>query len=163
VATSALVWEIALPDEYPRYNVHLGMPDGREPKTIDPNGYGLVTRSLAPGWMTPLASSIIESQHMPTAWLLWSPALYLYLAVAGAAITAARRRSWKLMLVLLPLGLHSIVLMFILPCQHFRFQYPAYLVGSLLGIVFLLWPVVDALEALSGRKAASVDTSRPGC
>jgi hypothetical protein len=74
---------------------------------------------------------------------LWRPALYLYLALAGTIIATIRSRYWKFLLVCIPIGLNSLMIVMTL-AQDFRYQYPVVLVGLLFSIYLLFGiPLAD--------------------
>ena len=86
----------------------------------------------------PLAEWIDRSRHSDLVWLLWRPALWLYLAILGAIVAWLRSQRWQYLLVILPVILNSLIIA--VYSTNFRYQYPAYAVGQLVSW-FLLFGV----------------------
>ncbi|MEW6253080.1 MAG: DUF6020 family protein, partial [Planctomycetota bacterium] len=139
--SSKLVWRIAHPQDS-WISLSLGYFDGTRVVTVTDMPaaaeFGLVADPQLPALGRRLAGWISASQHPDNLWFWWRPALYLYVAVAGALIAAARARDARYVLVIAPLVMNSLMIAVLAPAQDFRYQYPAYVVGLLLG-PFLLW------------------------
>lgn len=125
VRSSSLVWRLTQPADSYYYAVHLSR-DASRFITIDPNGYGLEPRPLIRALKSPMAKPVLRSQRAAWSWIVWRPALYLYLAWAGAILTAVRLRCWRYVLVAAPITIHSAVLSLGLTAQDLRYQYPVY-------------------------------------
>ena len=129
--SSSLVWRITPPGPELLYAANLWM-DNQQVVTIADNPYGLQLQSYLPdlsAWLAELAANGLRS---PWEWLLWRPALFLYLVAGGALIAAIRARNWKILLVLAPVLLHSAGLVLTTVNQDLRFQYPVLLAAPLL-------------------------------
>jgi hypothetical protein len=75
---------------------------------------------------------------MTQQWFIWRPALYLYLSIFLGLVFAARKRSWKLLLFLTPILVHSVTLLLIVSSQESRYQYPVFLISFFcLALVFI--------------------------
>lgn len=64
--------------------------------------------------------------------LVWRPAFYLYLLLAGLVVVAVRNRSWKYLVVAAPVIFHSLFIVLIPLDETFRYMYPLYVVSLLL-------------------------------
>ncbi|MGB9754843.1 DUF6020 family protein [Roseiflexus castenholzii] len=100
---------------------------------------GLAPASIVPsvrdGWVVPWLERLERPEWV---WLVWRPALYLYLALFCAAVAMIRHRSWRLAGLALPVVAQSLIWMLLLTVQDFRFQYPVYIIGLLaLGLLFV--------------------------
>lgn len=136
---STLIWRLTRPKDSYYYTIHLSMPDGRVAPTIDPNHLGLEPATIFPRWTALVARWVLLSHDSGWSWLVWRPAIYLYLALAGALLASRRYRSRKHLLTVLPIFLHTLVLGLVIPAQDFRYQYPVYLVGLFVGVGAILW------------------------
>ncbi len=134
---TSFVWRIAHPhNSY--YSRALGNRYEGKVLTICFNKQGIEPQPIIPAlreWLGNV-STRLDSQRW--FWLTWRPALYLWLFVAGVIIAALRARRWSYLVLLVPVGIHSFFVAWLAPSQDFRYQYPVYLTGLLLG-VFLLW------------------------
>ena len=66
--------------------------------------------------------------------------LYLYLLIFSVLICTLRRRSWRILLILAPVVLHTTTLFFLVSHTGFRYQWPVHLVGLLLFLPLLFLP-----------------------
>jgi MFS family permease len=120
---------------------HALMPDGNGSMGyLYPNKYGLKEASVLPGlkfWLiSVLDSSLLKKQH----WLVWRPALYLYIFLFIGIVWMLRTRSWKAGLYMVPGIVHSVTLFLVNIAQDFRYQYAIYLLG-LFSLAVLFMPV----------------------
>ncbi len=124
IATTTTVWSgqvVALRELYPE----VAFPE---------------PRSCLPGVQLLAARLVQASEDSRWSWLIWRPALYLYLLLAGAALSVWRSRQWRYLLMVTPALLHTLLLIPATVAQDARYQYPVYLVslvlsgGLLLGI-----------------------------
>ena len=73
--------------------------------------------------------------------------LYFYLFVFSALICTVRRRSWRILLILAPVILHTMTLFLLVSHTGFRYQWPVYLVGLFLFLPLLFLPQNDPNNA----------------
>ena len=64
---------------------------------------------------------------------------------AGVLLLAIRRRQAAWLLALAPFWLQSMELGLVMSRIEFRYQYPVYLAGWLIGMPLVAWPVWEAL------------------
>lgn len=103
-----------------------------------PNELGLVEAPILPGLSRELIFMLEATRNGGFSWLIWRPALYLYLFLFLGAAYALRSRSWKPALFLLPGAVHSAVLFAVNISQGFRYQYPVYLLALFaIALIFL--------------------------
>jgi len=95
---------------------------------------GPILPTLAPK----LHHLLIASASRATIWVVWRPALYLYLFLFALIIASLRRRSWQYLTVGTPVFVHSLVLGVISPSSAVRYQYPVYVIALLLALPLLL-------------------------
>ena len=104
---------------------------------IDANAYGLRSASLIPPLQQSLANFVRATAYDPSVnWLVWRPALYLYLFLLVIAVAALRRKSPWLLLVAVPVLLQSISMTLVTMPPNFRYHYPIYLAA------LAFWPLL---------------------
>jgi hypothetical protein len=125
---SSLVWQVPQPAD--------GFLATYQAGGIPENPLGLRSASRVPKLKATL-ERLLEYAHKPhLIWLVWRPALYLYLALACIAVLAWRWRSPRLLLLAAPALANSLVWVALSTGQEFRFQFGVYLIG-LVAPVFL--------------------------
>ncbi len=137
VCSSQLIWRIFSPPDGFLYAMNI-RGEGGSINYISPNQLELYPNSRLPHLSILFTTWLSRSQQPDWQWLIWRPALYLYLALTGSIIAAIRLGQWKYLLVMLPLSLHSFPLIFATLSQDVRYQYSAFLVALIIGIPFLL-------------------------
>jgi hypothetical protein len=136
--SSSLLWRITEPPGGFISGPALWVSDDDGVISVVPNDLGISSASRLPTLLLPAARFIMMTVLQPEfSWLFWRPALYLYLALMGGGAMSVLRRDWRFMLFLVPIGLQSLTLAPIVLVEHFRFQYPVFLVGLLLGAPLL--------------------------
>lgn len=139
--TSTLVWRVREPLGGSLVGLQLWISADGDPTTIWPpdvaSQLGLRSASVLPGLASPVAEVVLASLRPSVSWLIWRPALYLYIALAAAAVMSMRLSDWKCLATVLPILLHSAALAVVIPSDEVRFQYPVYLVGLLMVTAFL--------------------------
>jgi hypothetical protein len=106
---------------------------------IDSNSYGLLPDSKIPVLQTAISDFVARTAHdTEINWLVWRPALYLYLFFAVIAIHALRYKKMHLLFAALPILLQSIALTAVPSLPNFRYDYATYLVA------LIFWPVLFA-------------------
>jgi hypothetical protein len=139
LCSSALIWHITNVPGGWVYGVPVHVdPDG-EIRTIYRDRFGLTEPSPLPDLRDALSRWLLRSLEDDRIWIVWRPALYLYLAIAGALIAALRRRRWQILLLLLPVLLNALSLLPASLSPDSRFHYAAFVVG-LFGLGWLFIP-----------------------
>lgn len=141
VCLTTLIWRVTQPEDGYLYawNRELIWKGGGD--------LGLAPSSFFPEFQKAITQWLMELERPDWIWIVWRPALYLYLTLFCVAALCVRHRSWRLVGLALPVLAQSLIWMLLLTVQDFRFQYPAYIVGLLaLGLLFV--PVSDATERL---------------
>ncbi|ABU59687.1 DUF6020 family protein [Roseiflexus castenholzii] len=111
-------------------------------------GPASIVPSVRDQWIVPWLERLEQPEWV---WLVWRPALYLYLALFCVAVAMIRHRSWRLAGLALPVVAQSLIWMLLLTVQDFRFQYGTYVIGLLaLGLVFLPVPMRGDAECDGG-------------
>lgn len=99
-----------------------------------------------------------SGNHAAWGWLLWRPALRLYLLLLAVAVGAWRTRDYRLLLLCLPAVLNTLSLSFGAP-QEVRYQYAVVaMTGFLLGIAFLP-KRGDVVREVKVRESGSKDAA----
>jgi hypothetical protein len=127
LTSSSMIWKVNHSCQIYYYSIYSN-PD-QSISWIDPNDQGVKEASLLPGLVRPLTDFLRFSVQPETAWWLWGPAIYLYLALFATLLLALRFRSWRYLLVGLPILVQSLVMVAITISTDFRYQYSAYLIG----------------------------------
>jgi hypothetical protein len=143
---SSIVWRIPAEDAFV-YGYGFGRSPSGEVQTIAPNADALRPSSRAPRlaeWLMRAMEWTVTPAH---SWLFWRPALPLYLALLACLIACLRRRDWRPFLVLLPFVFHTLALLILIPGQDVRYQWPAFLIASLLGPAWLCFPPRQVAQA----------------
>ena len=126
----SLVWVIWDPNGLVLNASHVQVLD-------DPNPFGIVPDSKIPAMRDAIAEFVVNtSSNTGINWLVWRPALYLYVFLFIIAIQAARNRNPLLLLATAPILLQSIGSTMILINPNFRYHYAAYLMA------FIFWPLL---------------------
>ncbi|OQY93273.1 MAG: hypothetical protein B6D39_03235 [Anaerolineae bacterium UTCFX2] len=134
LCVSSLVWRITQPADGYLYSFDLKLHLGKGAYVFGQNDLVIPIRSRLPWLQDQLADFYVLAQQ----WYVWRPAAYLYLTLYLGVIFAARKRSWKYLLFLAPLIVHSITLLALVSSQETRFQYPVFLVvWFALGLIFI--------------------------
>ncbi len=130
---SSLIWRLV---PYPHaylYRHAITWDRGGNPNYIVDNSLGIREHSLLPG----ILKRYTDLVKIMDSWLIWRPALYLYLSIFGAAVFVLRRYSWQSVLFLIPASLQSTVLALVNVAQDFRYQFAIYLISFFsLGLMF---------------------------
>jgi SAM-dependent methyltransferase len=81
----------------------------------------------------PIPPGLLLASSRDWSWLLWRPALPLYLFLFGVFVGTMRSGNWRYLCVAAPVVLQSLVLAAFCPSPEFRYQWSVYLSGLLLG------------------------------
>ena len=127
ICSSSLVWEV-------NFRCGLaGMPPFNTHRWIVENSYGLKEASYFPGIAQEVSQVLLTLRNNPQYRFVWSPGLFLYLGLFCTGIAAVRKRSWKMVIIALPVLVQSGVLFLVnIAADQFRYQYGIYLLGILL-------------------------------
>lgn len=130
---SSLVWRITQPADGYLYSFDLRLYLGKAGYVFGQNELNILIRSKIP-WLRDQLAGYFDASLQ---WYIWRPAAYLYLTIFFGAVFAARQRSWRRLLFLTPLILHSITLLVVVSSQESRYQYPVFLiVWFAFGLIF---------------------------
>ncbi len=147
---ASVVWRITQPPGSGYYRTAL--ESTTDPRVVDvARAQGI---SLAPPWpaLQHWYTDLADGTQAHANSLIWRPALWMYLFVAGALLAAARARNARYLLVCVPVLVNSAFLAALAPGQDFRYQFPAYVVGLLLA---LLLPFAAPRRAIGADVAAT--------
>ena len=150
---SALVWRIR-----PVGDLYISdiQPKGDSWRYIEPNGLGLRESPRCQGLTETLSRVYRDSAAPPWLYVFWSPAAYLYLFLLAVAVSAVRLRSWRILLIALPVLLHSSLLALVNVAADFRYQYPVYLAALAVGL-----PMLSASFGSGAKLGLSPNAARP--
>lgn len=116
---------------------------------VNSNKMGIKESSIFPGLSAFLYRQLTQSWHSDFFFLLWRPAFYIYVFIACVTVASIRLKSWKLMLISVPIVLHSLPFLVIqLTKTVFRYHYPVAVVSLLLCIPVLF---IDKIVMPSGK------------
>jgi len=134
ICASSLIWRLVpLPNAYLYKHAIIWDSNGK-PDYIENNSLNVQDNSLLPSLLERYAQLV----RMMDSWLIWRPALYLYLCMFGSAVFVLRRRSWRYSLFVIPALVQSATLALVNVAQDFRFQFAIYLIGFFsLGLMFV--------------------------
>ena len=139
--TSQIVWNVdpGCPDLITEGLLPLqSVDDPIKSYRISGNEFGFVPASLLPTLIRYGNSYLQVNSRGIIHELLYSPALFLLVAIINACIYAFREKSWRVLLFLTPMLIQSFTLILINLSQSVRFQFAAYLVGILsIGLLFI--------------------------
>jgi hypothetical protein len=133
---TSMLWEVVKPEKSPLLTVPVSFGLYDNPTYIVPNPL-VEESSKIPTLAYAFSKLILESQQ--GFWtIIWRPAVYLYLLLGGATVAAMRLRNWQVLLITLPVILHSAFLALLLVSPESRYQYPVFLVALVFwpGLVF---------------------------
>lgn len=104
---------------------------------INSNRLGINQAPVLPKVRDFLFDRYVKSTNIPFSYFIWRPAFYIYLFLASLIIVSIRIRSWKYLLIAVPVLIHSLPFM-ILQTQKvvLRYHYPVFVVSLLLSIPF---------------------------
>lgn len=80
-----------------------------------------------------------EAMDDSVSWLLWRPALPMYLLIGATIFAAIRWRRSDPLVLAVPIAIQTAVMALICPSQEFRYQWPVFLCGWLMTPFLLLW------------------------
>lgn len=126
MCVTSLLWKIWDPNAY----VLIG-PLAYSNNSIVPNQIGLENVSKLPILKNFLLYLIQKSEDNSVIWLIWRPAIYLYIFLSAVIVLAIKDKKFDRLLIAAPIFLHTMILSLAIIGQDFRFQYIAYLAGLL--------------------------------
>jgi hypothetical protein len=136
LCTSALVWKVF---EDPKYLSTIPVYYNEGQWTTIYYAYNRLNVSFSPKlpWLTrPLLTFVMNTDDPGWQWLVWRPAIYLYMSILMIFVSAWRSQIHKLLLLLVPILIHSAILVVSISSPDFRYQYPIYL------FALLFWPLL---------------------
>lgn len=106
---------------------------------IDDNPYGIKPDTKFP-YLREKASAFVDytSSNPKVNWLIWRPALFLYLFLLVVAVLTLKYKDSRVLLLSLPILLQSLISTIILIQPNFRYHYGAVL------LALLFWPILFA-------------------
>ncbi|OQY90318.1 MAG: hypothetical protein B6D39_08440 [Anaerolineae bacterium UTCFX2] len=117
---------------------------------VDPNPYGIVPASKLPAVRERVSEFVYwSSLDNQISWLVWRPALYLYLFLFTIAVQVLKYRDWKLFIASAPLVLQAIGFTLLFTMLNFRLQYAVYLAA------LLFWPLLFAPRFVQPAQASA--------
>lgn len=123
---------------------------------IDANDYGIIPDSKIPWLQTTLTNLVSTTAHDPNInWLVWRPAIYLYLFLGAILIAALRRKNARILLIAVPVLLQSISMTLIPTAPNFRYHYYTYL------LALAFWPAIFTKTEPTTPDHPSESTSEP--
>ncbi len=130
------VWRVRFP-EYKSYSTAIGIPraDGT---VLTITHSGVKPDPTWPGFDYTYARFL---EWLTADWrfnLNWRPAVHLWVLLAAVLVAAGAQRNWKILLLFVPIAVHSFFVAWLAPCHCFRYQYVVYLAALLLGPGLLL-------------------------
>jgi len=140
VDSSTLVWRVTRPPQT-RYVFAFLSFNKQEVYRTDP---GLVYVEPAKWkWSLhrvprPVPACVAWATQDSVSWLLWRPALPMYLFLAACVIAAIRARSWRYLCLAFPVVIQSGIMFLVCPATDFRYQWPVFLCGFLFTPFLLL-------------------------
>jgi hypothetical protein len=118
------------------------------PKDIEPNDFGLTSRSLLPRLHGMLTRLTWWSEQRPLNWFVWRPALWFWVSIWFTALAVARN-GFRNALPVMPLAANMAGLFLTIGVQDMRFAFPAFFVAPVMIAWFLSTP-----DGRSGGKEA---------
>ena len=119
---------------------------------IDANSFGITPDSKIPSLQTAVTNFVATTAHDPSInWLVWRPALYLYLFLLVVVICAMRRKNFWILFIAIPILLQSIGFMLIETAPNFRYHYLAYM------LALAFWPIIFVPSKLPSNTHMSSD------
>lgn len=105
---------------------------------IIPNDYGLEEASVLPNLIQPYSDLMRKFGFLDEDLVTWlQPAFFIYTSALALFIAYFRNRDWKVLLIGMPLALHTLILFLINSFPVFRYFYCNHLVGLfLIGFIF---------------------------
>jgi hypothetical protein len=141
LCTSAVIWKVF---DDPRYLATIPVYNYDGQLTTIYYAYNQLNVSFSPKlpWLTqPLLTFVADTDDPGWVWLVWRPAIYLYLSILIIIVAAWRSQIHKLWLLLIPIFIHTTILILSIVTPDFRFQYPIYIFTLLFWLLLLLKPV----------------------
>jgi len=117
---------------------------------VDPNPYGIVHDSKLPFLRDRVSAFVyLTSTDNQISWLVWRPALYLYIFIFIIAVQVIKYRDLKLFIASAPLILQAIGFTIAFTGPNFRLQYAIYLAA------LLFWPLLFTPKSVESLQSSS--------
>ncbi|RJS18746.1 hypothetical protein DRW03_24075 [Corallococcus sp. H22C18031201] len=131
---SSVLWRIHQGADW--MNTNPAWRDSTGQFTTMPVGMAAELHELHPAPILPalgqrLLTGVEASLNPDVSWVLWRPAVPLYLALLACIVVCVRQRTWRQATVLIPLLLHTAGLALFIPSPDMRYQYPAFLIAMM--------------------------------
>ncbi len=105
------------------------------------NNLGLESASQLPQVRSLLLELADQTRTRRWGWLVWRSPLWMYLYFFAIAVACLRAKSWKYLLLAIPVGLNALQVAVFSVEQIFRYVYPAMLVGLVMSGALFFVPV----------------------
>ncbi len=124
---------------------------------IDSNPYGITPNSKIPILQTIIQDFVVKtSRDTNINWLVWRPALFLYIFLLVAVIYSLKQKNIKSVVFTVPILLQAISSTMIVIAPNFRYHYATYLVA------LLFWPLLFASPNKSSAKHQAGNAAEAG-
>jgi len=151
---SSIIWQVSSPNGG-FYSTAIWVDGDKRVRTIHSNELGLRSQPVLPALRGPLTKWIWMSLSDSLQWLLWRPAIWLYVLLGGVLLISIQTHRWAYLLVAAPVICHSAGLLLTNLGQEARFHYPAHLVGLVVGVLLVCAAIARATSGSS--TSVSVD------
>ncbi|QSQ25079.1 DUF2029 domain-containing protein [Pyxidicoccus parkwayensis] len=157
VCSSSVLWKLSQGTDHLNGPTIWLRPDG-EVGTIEPNEKVLRTEPVLPALGSTLLHWTVRTLEPDLSWLIWRPALPLYLLLLSCALACVRSRNWRFAWVSLPIVLHTVALGALIPSPDVRYQYPVFLVALMFAPAWLAGLTAGAAAPMA---PAALPTEEP--
>lgn len=125
---SSFTWQLKQPEDVyletiilDNNAIHLYLPWEKYEGTI-------IRESLFPNLNQLIIKTINHINIIDKDKILWRPGIYLFSIMILLLFFAILEKKWRILLITLPIGLHTLIIMFTAQLQAVRYQYPVYLI-----------------------------------
>ena len=141
LCASSFVWRIREPHSTRLFTVPLGRYLGERAGAVRPFG---IEGSRWPWLADTLVRCFRWSVESKRIWWVWRPAVYLYLTLLCGVATAVRLGNPRVLMLAAPSVINSLVWLVFGMAQHFRYQFPVYMIALILPVVMASKPPATA-------------------
>ncbi|MDD5367985.1 MAG: hypothetical protein PHQ40_02775 [Anaerolineaceae bacterium] len=104
---------------------------------IDSNSYGIRADTKLPGLQSVITPLVVKTASDPNMnWLIWRPALYLYIFIFISVVLTLRYHEARILLIAAPMVIQSILFSLVLVNPNFRYHYTTFITA------LLFWPLI---------------------
>jgi hypothetical protein len=124
---------------------------------IDPNPYGLIPASKIPALRSAISGFVVKTgKDTDINWLVWRPALYLYLFLFVISVQVLRQKNIRWYLTAAPVLVQSVAMTLLGVAPNFRLYYATYL------ITLLFWPLLFLPVQANEPQSAPAEATAQG-